>query len=108
MTTVPLLTNWLKLQKLKAPSMQDVPAFYRSLEEALDSRRKDHALYSIHRNTWKNNASIDFCSNDLISLGSIGMLRAEYMKELAQNPDHPIGPVVSRMLDGNYGYLEQV
>jgi hypothetical protein len=30
------------------------------------------------------------------------------MKELAQNPDHPIGAVVSRMLDGNYGYLEQV
>jgi 8-amino-7-oxononanoate synthase len=88
--------------------MQDAPAFYRNLEETLDSRRKDHALYSIHRDTWKDNASIDFCSNDPISLGSSGMLRAEYMKELAQSLDHPIGAVVSRMLDGNYGYLEQV
>ncbi|KAJ4356508.1 uncharacterized protein N0V89_004542 [Didymosphaeria variabile] len=93
---------------LKAPSMQDAPAFYRNLEDALDSRRKDHALYSIHRDTWKDNASVDFCSNDLISLGNSGMLRKEYMEELARYPDHPLGAVGSRMLDGNYGYLEQV
>lgn len=106
--TAPLITNWVKQQRLQAPLMQNEPTFYRNLEEALDTRRKDHALYYTHRDTWKDNASVDFCSNDLISLGSSGMLRAEYMDELARNPNHPLGAVGSRMLDGNYGYLEEV
>lgn len=106
--SAPLLNRWIKHQKPKALAMKNGPAFYRNLEEALDVRRKDHAFYSVHRDTWKDNASVDFCSNDPLSLGNSGLLRKEYMEELARNPDHPLGAVGSRMLDGNYGYLEEV
>lgn len=88
--------------------MKSAPAFYRNIEEALDVRRKDHGLYTIKTNTWKNGKAVDFSSNDILSLGASGALRAEFMKELERHPNILLGAGGSRAMDGNYEYLETV
>lgn len=103
-----MLAEWIKAQILKAPAMRSAPAFYRNLEEALDVRRRDHGLYTIKTNSWKDGDVIDFSSNDTLSLGASGALRAEFMEELERHPDIPPGAGSSRVMDGNYGYLETV
>ena len=103
-----MLSNWIRSQKLQAHSYKNSSVFYRNLEEALDVRRADHALYTIQKHTWKEGHAVDFCSNDLLSLGASGLLRREFMEELTRNPDLAVGAGGSRMMDGNYEYLEQV
>ena len=88
--------------------MKSAPAFYRNLEEALDVRRRDHGLYTIKSNIWKDGDAIDFSSNDTLSLGASGALRKEFMQELDRHPDIPPGAGSSRVMDGNYAYLETV
>jgi len=46
MSAATMLASWIKDQKLKGPMVKDTPAFYRNLEEALDIRRADHAMYT--------------------------------------------------------------
>ena len=101
-----MLSEWIKAQKLKAPAMKTAPAFYRNLEEALDVRRRDHGLYTIKTNIWKDGSAVDFSSNDTLSLGASGALRAEFMSELELHPTIPPGAGSSRVMDGNYEYLE--
>lgn len=103
-----MLAEWMKAQKLKAPAMKCAPAFYRNLEEALDVRRRDHGLHTIKPNIWKDGGAVDFSSNDTLSLGANGTLRAEFMKELERHPEIPPGAGSSRVMDGNYEYLETV
>ena len=103
-----MMAEWMKAQKLKAPAMKSAPAFYRNLEEALDVRRRDHGLYTIKSNIWKDGDAIDFSSNDTLSLGASGALRKEFMQELDRHPDVPPGAGSSRVMDGNYAYLETV
>lgn len=105
-----MLAEWMKAQKLKAPAMKSsTPAFYRNLEEALDVRRREHGLYTIKTNMWKGgDTTIDFSSNDTLSLGASGVLRAEFIQELERHPDIPPGAGSSRVMDGNYEYLEMV
>ncbi|KAL9121373.1 MAG: hypothetical protein Q9187_002067 [Circinaria calcarea] len=103
-----MLAEWMKAQKLKAPAMKGAPAFYRNLEEALDVRRRDHRLYTIKTNIWRDGDAVDFSSNDTLSLGASGALRAEFMRELERHPDIPPGAGSSRVMDGNYKYLETV
>ena len=98
----------MKAQKLQAPSMKHAPVFYRNLEEALDVRRRDHGLFTIKSNMWKDGPAVDFSSNDTLSLGASGALRAEFMQELANHPHVPPGAGSSRVMDGNYEYLELV
>ena len=98
----------MKAQKLKAPAMRNAPAFYRNLEEALDVRRRDHGLHTIKTNVWKNGDAVDFSSNDTLSLGASGILRTEFMRELERYPNIPPGAGSSRVMDGNYEYLETV
>ncbi len=88
--------------------MKCAPAFYRNLEEALDVRRRDHGLHTIKNNIWKDGDAVDFSSNDTLSLGASGALRAEFMKELERYPGIPPGAGSSRVMDGNYEYLETV
>ena len=102
------LAKWMKAQTVKAPAMKNAPAFYHNLEEALDVRRRDHALYTIKTNIWKDGDAVDFSSNDTLSLGARGVLRAEYMQELERHPNLPLGAGSSRVMDGNYDYLEMV
>ena len=103
-----MLAEWMKAQKLKAPAMKSAPVFYRNLEEALDVRRRDHGLHTIKINIWQDSDAVDFSSNDTLSLGASGVLRAEFMRELERHPDIPPGAGSSRVMDGNYAYLEQV
>lgn len=98
----------MRAQKLKAPAMKHAPAFYRNLEEALDVRRRDHGLFTIKSNVWKDGDAVDFSSNDTLSLGASGILRAEFMQELERHPKIPPGAGSSRVMDGNYEYLEIV
>ena len=88
--------------------MKNSNIFYRNLEEALDVRRKDHSLLSVKQNLCRSGQSIDFSSNDFLSFGSSGRLRAEFDQELARHADLGDGSGGSRVSDGNYEYLEMV
>ncbi|KAL4968633.1 aminoacyl transferase sphA [Aspergillus stella-maris] len=108
MSSSPLFTRWLANQKPRAQTLLTAPIFYRNLEEALDVRRKDHGVYSLLKNTWSNGTTIDICTNDSLSFGSSGRLRAAFEAELALNPDAALGAGGSRLMDGNYDYIEAV
>lgn len=88
--------------------MKSAPIFYRNLEEALDVRRRDHALLVTKPKISQDNQTIDFGSNDIVSLGATGQLREEFDRELASHPGLPLGACSSRVMDGNYDYLEVV
>ncbi|KAI4236638.1 MAG: hypothetical protein LQ349_002411 [Xanthoria aureola] len=104
----PILADWIRNQKLKGPAAKSATTFDRNLEEALDVRRRDHALYTLKQNLWREGTAIDFSSSDALSLGASGLLRKEFNRELACYPDLPPGPSSSRIMDGNYQYLEMV
>ncbi|KAG6037963.1 putative secondary metabolism biosynthetic enzyme [Claviceps citrina] len=103
-----MLVSWIKDQKLRGPAMKNAPTFYRNLEEALDVRRADHGLFTRTMSAWKLGQAIDFCSNDLLSLGASGMIRQAFLEELARHPDFNLYAGGSRLMDGNYSYIEQV
>lgn len=84
-----------------------LPTFYRNLEEALDSRRASQSLYYVVQNHWQTSDAVDFCSNDILSLSASGLLREEFLRELAKFPDFKTGSGGSRLMDGNYPYIEQ-
>ncbi|KAI5868185.1 putative aminotransferase [Durotheca rogersii] len=102
------LASWIKAQKLNGPRMKDAPPFYRNLEEALDVRRSDHAMMTRTQSAWKKGEAVDFCSNDLLSLGTTGKIRTAFLEELARHPNFPLYAGGSRLMDGNYDYIEQV
>jgi 8-amino-7-oxononanoate synthase len=103
-----MLELWIKNQRLKAPSMKDAPTFSRNLEEALDVRRSDHGLFTKNKSAWKTGTAVDFCSNDLLSLGYTGQIRKAFLEELEGNPNFNLYSGGSRLMDGNYDYIEQV
>lgn len=89
--------------------MKNMPLFYRNLEEALDVKRKTNGLLSIRPCLWKDGGeAIDFTSNDTLSLGSSGMLRSEFDREMERYPHLMLGSTSSRLVDGNSDYLEMV
>ena len=89
--------------------MKNEPVFYRNLEEAIDVRRKDHALLNLRTNISKEGGDgVDFISNDVLALGTSGQLRAEFMRELERYPNLALGSGSTRMVDGNYEYIEMV
>ncbi|KAL8969459.1 MAG: hypothetical protein Q9183_001984, partial [Haloplaca sp. 2 TL-2023] len=106
--TAHMLEEWLKGQRLKAPGMKDAPIFYRNLEEVFDAKRRNHGLLMIPKSMWKSGHSVDFISGDTLSLGASGRLRKEFEEELELHPHLPIGAASSRMMDGNYDYLDTV
>src|ERR1700744_1630956 len=50
--------------------------------------------------------SIDFSSNDFLSLSTSPQLRAAFLAELARHPSFPLGSGGSRLLDGNSDYAD--
>ena len=88
--------------------MKSAPTFYRNLEEALDVRRADHGMYTRTKSAWKMGQAIDFCSNDLLSLGQTGQMRTAFLDELARHANFSIYSGGSRLMDGNYDYIEMV
>lgn len=103
-----IFTRWAASQKPHSEAMRDAPAFYRNLEEALDVRRKDQRLYTLLKNTWAKGESADFLSNDTLSFGASGRLRKAFDEELSRHSDAQIGAGGSRLMGGNYDYIETV
>ncbi|KAJ8109599.1 hypothetical protein ONZ43_g6089 [Nemania bipapillata] len=103
-----VLVQWIQGQRLKAPQMKDGPVFLRNLEEAMDVRRADHGLFTRSMSAWKSGKAIDFCSNDLLSLGSSGAIRTAFLHELETHPKFNLYAGGSRLMDGNYQYIEEV
>ncbi|XXH03854.1 hypothetical protein Hte_010260 [Hypoxylon texense] len=104
--TSPMITR-IKDQRLNSHSTKALPTFYRNLEEALDVRRASHSFHSIVQNSWQTDNAVDFCSGNILSLGSDDERRAEFLGELARHSDFSTGSTGVRLMDGNYSYLEQ-
>ncbi|KAM0343804.1 hypothetical protein ACHAPU_008233 [Fusarium lateritium] len=98
------IQKWLEGQKPKAHTMKDASPFLRNLEIALDQRRADHSLLTLHRFEHK----VDFSSNDFLSLATSGLLREAFLHELQSNPYFAVGSTASRISDGNNVYMESV
>ncbi|KAF5644451.1 pyridoxal phosphate-dependent transferase major domain protein [Fusarium sp. NRRL 52700] len=98
------ILKWIQGQKLKAPAMKEASPFLRNLEVALDQRRADHSLLTLHRFEHK----VDFSSNDFLSLATSGVLRDAFLEELKDNPNFAMGSTASRIADGNNAYMEAV
>ncbi len=96
------LVEWIVDQRLRGPVMKNAPAFYRNLEEALDFQRASHHLTK----SLNYEGTIDFGSNDFLSLSSSGLLRQAFLDELADNPDFKIGASGSRVTNGTNTYVE--
>lgn len=103
-TAKELMASQIQAQRLQAPEMQNAPAFYRNLENRLDKRRKHNRLLLM--NTPRE--TIDFSSNDFLSLSSSGLLRRAFLDELARNPDFSVGSTGARLVDGNSTYIENL
>lgn len=76
-----------------------------SLEKQLIRRLDDRYLKSTLRKlTTAAPGSIDFSSNDFLSLSTSPVLRQAFIEELSANPEFPLGSGGSRLLDGNSQY----
>ena len=89
-------------QRIQGPNMKTAPVFYRNLEEALDARRSTQSLTMLRN----REGTIDFSSNDFLSLSTSGDLRQAFLEELSNNPEFSLGSRGSRLLDGNNTYIE--
>jgi 8-amino-7-oxononanoate synthase len=71
----------------------------------LSNRKSASALRSLSNTP---NTSIDFSSNDFLSLSHLPLVKAAYLTELATHPSFQLGSGGSRLLDGNSPYAEQL
>lgn len=101
-----ILATRIRSQKPDLRIRKTAPVFIRNLEEALDLRRANYNLFITIANIWQISDAVDFCSNDILSLGSSGQLRDEMLSELSKYPTFSPGSGGSRVLDGNFSYLE--
>ena len=101
------LATRVKDHQVRPETLKSLPTFYRNIEEALNIRRASQNFYSIVTSTIRTSGAIDFCSGDVLSLGSSGAQRVEFLAELARHPDFTVGSAGARLMDGNYSYFEQ-
>lgn len=78
-----------------------------SMRTALENRRQNSTLRSLQE---KPSTSIDFSSNDFLSLSKSHLIRHEYLSALTRtNPDDfRLGSGGSRLLDGNSSLASQL
>ncbi|KAJ9624048.1 hypothetical protein H2203_005496 [Taxawa tesnikishii (nom. ined.)] len=77
-----------------------------TLAAILDRRREQSTLRKLTTNA---KDSIDFSSNDFLSLSTSSALRNRFLHELhARNADFTLGSGGSRLLDGNSAYAEKL
>jgi 8-amino-7-oxononanoate synthase len=79
------------------------------LEKAMASllaKRKTHS--ALRALSTAPPTSIDFSSNDFLSLSTSPLLKRAYLQELESNPNFRLGSGGSRLLDGNSPYAEQL
>ncbi|XXH02459.1 hypothetical protein Hte_008835 [Hypoxylon texense] len=102
-----LLAEWFPDYELKAPRMRGESVFYRNLEEQLDGRRSGRSVYTIRRNEPAPN-STDFSTLDFLGLTHNGLVRQQFLDELAANPKFYLGAGGSRLLNGNSPYADML
>lgn len=80
-------------------------SLYNAFQAALDGRATKSSL---RRLTLPSSTSVDFSSNDFLSLSTSPAFRSHFLKQLADNPSCPMGSGGSRLLDGNSTYAEHL
>ncbi|KAF2799399.1 hypothetical protein K505DRAFT_345941 [Melanomma pulvis-pyrius CBS 109.77] len=100
---------WKAAARLHATKItkENLSVFYKRLDDAPDTRRKNYNLSPILYCIWQINNAVGFCSNDILALSASRALRAEFLDELSKNPIFSPGAEGSRVLDGHFPYLEQ-
>lgn len=78
---------------------------YKSYQALLDRRQANNGR---RRLTIAPQGSIDFSSNDFLSLSQSSALRTAYINEFAKASQLPLGSGGSRLLDGNSPYAESL
>lgn len=78
-------------------------AIFKSFQDRLDRR---DAQSSRRKLSVAPEDSVDFSSNDFLSLSSSPALRAAYLAELEEVKHLPLGSGGSRLLDGNSTYMQ--
>ena len=73
---------------------------------AILSKRKTNSTFRAL--TTVSHSSIDFSSNDFLSLSTSPLFKTAYLQELESSPDFRIGNGGSRLLDGNSTYAEKL
>ena len=106
MATPELLAQWFPIHKPKTQTLKATTTLFdRNLEESLDLRRSENAVFTIHQNE-PHPQSIDFSTLDFLHLTKSGLIRKAFLQELAENPDFELGAGGSRLLNGNNPYTE--
>lgn len=83
---------------------EEKTALESNLAERLRSRARRAKLRQLHPSP---PGSIDFSSNDFLSLATNPEFRQDFLTEL-QKRDFPVGSTGSRLLDGNSSYAEKL
>ncbi|PHH65879.1 hypothetical protein CDD81_1248 [Ophiocordyceps australis] len=100
------ITCRIRGQRRRQEQVKPLEPFYRNLEEALDQRRAAHNSRCLAPSDWQESGKTDFASNDILSWNASGALRTEFLAQLEKHPDFSPGTSGSRLLDGNYAYIE--
>lgn len=88
-------------------SLSPMTATRSALDTAIaDSLTRRRHSSTLRRLTLPAKESVDFSSNDFLSLSTSSELRRRYLAELSSCPDFPLGSGGSRLLDGNTNYAE--
>ncbi|KAM3463311.1 hypothetical protein NHJ6243_003345 [Beauveria neobassiana] len=106
MANAELLAQWFPDAPAKAPGLRGQSVFYRNLEEQLDTRRAEQAVFYM-RTSEPAPGSIDFSTLDFLGLTHSGLIRQPFLDELAAHPKFRLGAGGSRLLNGNNAYIEE-
>ena len=68
-----MLQGWTEEQRLRVPSMNHAPAFYRNIEQVLDIRRQGNYVMGF-KPRWDQSV-VDFTTCDFLSLSRSGRIR---------------------------------
>lgn len=101
------LATLIKGHRIQPEQTKSLPTFYRNLEETLDVKRASDNFYSTLPTSGLDASSVDFCSGDVMSMGRSSQHRNEFLGELERHPHFALGTTSSRLMDGNYPYIEQ-
>ncbi len=102
------LATSIKGHRIQPGHTKSLPTFYRNLEEALDVKRASDSFYAtLPTNGPDATGSVDFSSGDVMSMARSSQHRAEFLAELESHPNFALGTTSTRLMDGNYRYIEQ-
>ncbi|KAK4209241.1 pyridoxal phosphate-dependent transferase [Rhypophila decipiens] len=95
--------------KNQQTSQSPLSTFARNLQGALDQRSSVKSLRTFVAGEFEDPgelALVDFSSNNILSWNETSLLRDEFYAQLASHPKFTVGSGGTRLMDGNYTYLE--